>query len=67
MEDYAQKNGYTVIMDVSSPQTPVLYAAETSNITKQLVDAYNAANPTAAPAAPAPKPAAGTTPAPKKP
>jgi Skp family chaperone for outer membrane proteins len=67
MEDYAQKNGYTVIMDVSSPQTPVLYAAETSNITKQLVDAYNAANPSAAPAAPAPKPAAGTTPAQKKP
>src|SRR5215469_7869626 len=26
MEDYAQKNGYTVIMDVSNPQTPVLYA-----------------------------------------
>lgn len=70
MEDYAQKNGYTVIMDVSSPQTPVLYAAETTNITKQLIDAYNAANPVAAPAvpsAPAPKPGAAATPAPKKP
>ena len=63
MEDYAAKNGYTVIMDVSSPQTPVLYASQSSNITQQLVDAYNAANPTAAPA---PKPAA-TAPAPKKP
>ncbi|HEY6271374.1 MAG TPA: OmpH family outer membrane protein [Terriglobales bacterium] len=71
MEDYAQKNGYTVIMDVSSPQTPVLYAAESSNITKQLVDAYNAANPSAAPApavpsAPAPKSGA-TAPTPKRP
>jgi outer membrane protein len=69
MEDYAQKNGYTVIMDVSSPQTPVLYAAQSTNITQQLVDAYNVANPSAAPApaAPAPKPATGATPAPKKP
>jgi outer membrane protein len=67
MEDYAQKNGYTVIMDVSSPQTPVLYAAQSTNITQQLVDAYNVANPAAAPAAPAPKPATGATPAPKKP
>jgi Skp family chaperone for outer membrane proteins len=70
MEDYAQKNGYTVIMDVSSPQTPVLYAAESTNITKQLVDAYNVANPSAAPApavpsAPAPKSGAtAPTPAP---
>jgi outer membrane protein len=64
MEDYAQKNGYTVIMDVSNPQTPVLYADERTNITKQLVDAYNVANPSAAPAAPAPKPATGA-PAPK--
>lgn len=69
MEEYAQKNGYTVIMDVSSPQTPVLYAAESTNITKQLVDAYNAANPVAAattPSAPAPK-AGATGPAPKRP
>lgn len=71
MEDYAQKNGYTVIMDVSNPQTPVLYAATSTNITQQLVDAYNTANPSAAPAAPsapAPKPgAAAVKPAPKKP
>jgi outer membrane protein len=66
MEDYAAKNGYTVIMDASNPQTPVLYASASSNITQQLVDAYNAANPAAAPAAPAPKPAA-SAPAPKKP
>lgn len=69
MEDYAQKNGYTVIMDVSNPQTPVLYAAQSTNITQQLVDAYNTANPSAAPApaAPAPKPGASAAPGPKKP
>jgi outer membrane protein len=64
--DYAQKNGYGVILDVSNPQTPVLYASEGANITKELVDAYNAQSPVAAPAAPKPagKPA---SPAPKQP
>ncbi len=61
--EYAQKNGYGVILDVSNPQTPVLYASEGANITKDLVDAYNAQSAVAAPAAPKPasKPA---TPAP---
>lgn len=62
LETYAVKNGYGVILDVSSPQTPVLYASDTTNITKEIVDAYNAQSG-AAPAAKAtgavthPKPA----------
>jgi outer membrane protein len=66
LEQYALKNGYAVIMDVSNPQTPVLYAAESTNITKELVDAYNAQSPVTAP--PAPKPASkpvSPAPAPK--
>jgi outer membrane protein len=68
LEQYALKNGYAVIMDVSNPQTPVLYAAESTNITKELVDAYNAQSPVAAPAAPKPasKPVS-PAPAPKQP
>ena len=54
LEKYARDNGYAVVMDVSNPQTPVLYANPGTNITKNLVDAYNAESP----AAPAPKPAA---------
>jgi outer membrane protein len=54
LEKYAKENGYAVVMDVSNPQTPVLYANPGTNITKNLVDAYNAESP----AAPAPKPAA---------
>jgi outer membrane protein len=54
LEKYARANGYAVVMDVSNPQTPVLYANPGTNITKNLVDAYNAESP----AAPAPKPAA---------
>jgi len=55
LEKYAKTNGYSVVMDVSNPQTPVLYASPNTNITKELVDAYNADSP----AAPAAKPAAG--------
>ena len=55
LEKYARANGYAVVMDVSNPQTPVLYANPGTNITKNLIDAYNAESPVAAPAA---KPAA---------
>ena len=74
LEKYARTNNYAVILDVSNPQTPVLWASQGTNITKELVDAYNAESPVA-PAAPAPKPAgaaatrppaSGTT-TPKKP
>ena len=51
LEKYARDNGYAVVMDVSNPQTPVLYANPATNITKPLIDAYNAASPVAAPAA----------------
>jgi outer membrane protein len=53
LEKYAKENGYAVVMDVSNPQTPVLYANPGTNITKNLIEAYNAESP----AAPAPKPA----------
>ncbi|HMF90408.1 MAG TPA: OmpH family outer membrane protein, partial [Candidatus Angelobacter sp.] len=52
MEKYASANGYSLILDVSNPQTtPVLWASAPSNITQALVDAYNAQSPVAAPAA----------------
>src|SRR5215472_3855838 len=55
MEKYAKENGYAMVLDVSNPQTPVLYASPATDITKDLVEAYNTAVPVAAPAA---KPAA---------
>jgi outer membrane protein len=58
LEKYAKDNGYDVILDVSNPQTPVLWASTRTNLTKELVDAYNAANPAIAPAPK--KPAAGS-------
>ena len=65
LEKYAKDNGYSIVLDVSNPQTsPVLWATQGTVITKELVDAYNVENPVAA-SAPAPKPAgtAGTRPA----
>jgi outer membrane protein len=66
---YAQQHGYTLVLDVAQQQTPVLYATESTNITKAVIDAYNVksgvpapANPPAA--APAPGPQAPKAPAP---
>jgi outer membrane protein len=57
LEKFAQANGYSIVLDVSNPQTsPVLWATQSNVITKELVDAYNAENPVAG-GAPAGKPA----------
>jgi outer membrane protein len=67
---YATDNGFAIIIDVSSQQTPVLWAANGIDITKEIVDLYdkNAPAATAAPkpgaAAPAPASSAPKTPAP---
>ncbi|HEY1987088.1 MAG TPA: OmpH family outer membrane protein [Terracidiphilus sp.] len=67
---YAQQHGYTLVLDVAQQQTPVLYAVDSTNITKPIIDAYNlksgvpapptppagaAMPPSSAPKAPAPK------------
>jgi len=66
---YAQDNGYAVILDVSSPQTPVLYAANGIDITQDIVKLYDenapAASGTAAPPPAAARPAAPKPAAPK--
>jgi outer membrane protein len=52
IDKYARDNGYTLILDVSSQNTPVLYASNTIDITKDIVELYdkNAAAPATAPA-----------------
>jgi len=58
---YAQQQGFTLVLDVAQQQNPVLYANDSSNITKPIIDAYNVKSgvpaPPAQPAAAAPKPA----------
>ncbi len=70
MEKYATQNGYAVVLDVSNPQTPVLWAASAVDITNDIVKLYDQAYPgtAAAPPVPAAKPpAAAKTPAAAKP
>jgi outer membrane protein len=74
IDKYAKDNGYSLILDVSSQQSPVLYAANSIDITREVIDLYDKNSPgpvsggAAAPAStPAAKPAAPPATAPKKP
>ena len=62
LDEYAKKNEFAVILDVSSPQTPVLYADASIDITQKIIELYNQASAkpaaSAAPTPPAPAPAA---------
>lgn len=62
IDKYASDHGYAVILDVSTQQSPVLFASNTVDITRDVVELYDkgaAAQPPASAAKPAaPKPAA---------
>jgi outer membrane protein len=45
IKNYATRNGYTVVLDVSSQQTPVLWATPAVNITADIVKLYDQAHP----------------------
>jgi outer membrane protein len=80
IEKHALQNGYAVVLDVSNPQTPVIWAAAGVDITNDIVKLYDqaypgtAAAPAAKPSTPAAKPsmpaakpvAPAPTPPPKK-
>ncbi len=77
IDKYAKDNGYAMILDVSSPQTPVMFASNSIDITRDVIELYdkNAPAPasgtgtsTSGIVAPAAKPAVtppATPPAPK--
>jgi len=69
IDKYAKDNAYAVVIDISSQQTPVLWAATGIDITKDIIDLYDKNSPgVAAPAPSAAKPpAAAPPPAAKKP
>lgn len=66
LASYSQQQGFTLVLDVSQQQNPVLYASESTNITKPVIDAYNLKSgvpapppgSAQAPAAPSPRPSA---------
>jgi outer membrane protein len=52
MTDYAKKNGYTLVLDAGDQQNAtVLYAVDSTNITKAIIDAYNVKSGVPAPPA----------------
>ena len=55
-DKYAKDHGYTWVLDVGGQQTPVVYYAESIDITKGLIELYDA-SPAGAPAKPAVPPA----------
>jgi outer membrane protein len=68
LSGYAQQHGYTLVLDVSQQQNPILFALPSTDISKELVAAYNAKSgvPAPPPSATAP-PAASPRTAPKAP
>jgi outer membrane protein len=73
LEKYAKDNGYTIILDTSSQQTPVIYATNQIDVTQDIIRLYDQAYPvkasaatgTTKPATSTPKPA-GVTPKPQQ-
>jgi len=64
IERYARDNGYTMVVDVGNPNTPVIYASPSVEITKEVIELYDkstaaagAPASTAAPKSPAATPA----------
>jgi outer membrane protein len=62
LDKYAKDNGFSVVLDVSNPQTPVLWASNTIDITNDIVSLYDKANPPGAASAPAARPVAPAAP-----
>jgi outer membrane protein len=48
---YAQQQGYSIVLDVSQEQNPVLFANKSTDITQAIVDAYNVKSGVPAPPA----------------
>jgi len=69
IERYAKDNGYTMVVDVGSQNTPVIYASPSIDITKEVIELYDKSTASTSASAPtpttsAPKPAAPAAPKP---
>jgi outer membrane protein len=64
LSSYAQQQGYTLVLDFSQQQNPILFAQPSTDITAPVVDAYNVKSGVPAPP---PPPAGSSAPAAAKP
>ena len=60
IDRFAQENGCAVILDVTNPNSGIMWTSNAADMTRQVVEAYDKAQPSAGPA----KPAAAKPPAP---
>ena len=67
VEKYAQENGFSVILDVSNPNSGVFWAAGAADVTTAIVELYDKTAPATAPAKPATSAVKPATPAVKPP
>ena len=65
MQTYVQQNGFTILLDLSSQGSNVLWALPSTNVSQAVVDAYNKQSGVAAPPPPSPsaRPAGAARPA----
>jgi len=56
LDDYAQKNGFEMVIDATPQTLPIYYIAPQLDLTETMIKLYDTANPVAAEAAPAAKP-----------
>jgi outer membrane protein len=50
IEKYAKDNGYSIVIDVSNPNTPVLYASSAIDITQDIISLYDKTSSNGGPA-----------------
>ncbi len=58
LDRYARENGYVAVFDSSAQNSPIVYAANTIDVTQEIIRLYDQAYPVKSAAAPAAKPAA---------
>ena len=58
LDRYSRENGYVAVFDTSAQGSPIIYAANTIDVTQDIIKLYDQAYPVKAGAAPATKPAA---------
>jgi len=58
LDRYSRENGYVAVFDTSTQASPIIYAANTIDVTQDMIKLYDQAYPVKAGAAPATKPAA---------
>ncbi|HEY2843480.1 MAG TPA: OmpH family outer membrane protein [Bryobacteraceae bacterium] len=59
---YAQENGCSVFLDVTNPNSGIMWISDTADVTRQIVEAYDKTQPTGPPAGTARPPASSIKP-----